>query len=218
MRAKHLGSALGSALACALLAASCVQSPESPPIDGPLIETTDDNGEFGGDPDVGGGVGSDPDVGGSVGDPAYSWSPPSGTPSDGDVGDSESEPDAASSGGDAMWGYGPRSPVRSPGDQPANPCAEKCARDFEGDAGRCIQKPTEAQRRECQGAVLASYKDCQGTCRRKQGDPCVEDCEWEKKDCDDQCRKIPEKKKREREACWAKCEREYADCLKKCKD
>jgi hypothetical protein len=31
-------------------------------------------------------------------------------------------------------------------------------------------------------------------CRRNQGDPCVEDCEWEKKDCDNQCRKIPEKK------------------------
>src|SRR4051794_10942723 len=47
---------------------------------------------------------------------------------------------------------------------------------------------------------------------------CVDDCEWEKKDCDKQCRKIPENKKREREACWSKCENEYAACLKKCKD
>ncbi|MFT3770673.1 MAG: hypothetical protein QM820_35050 [Minicystis sp.] len=47
---------------------------------------------------------------------------------------------------------------------------------------------------------------------------CVDDCEWEKKDCDAQCRKIPVDKKKEREACWSKCENEYADCLKKCKD
>jgi hypothetical protein len=68
---------------------------ESPPFDRPRIKTTDDGdpdvgGSVGSDPDVGGSVGSDPDVGGSVGDPAYSWSPPSGMPSDGDVGDSAS--------------------------------------------------------------------------------------------------------------------------------
>jgi hypothetical protein len=112
----------------------------------------------------------------------------------------------------------PSSPVRSHGEPPANPCTERCAKDFEGDAARCIQKPTEAQRRECQRAALASYKNCQGACRRNLGDPCVEECEWEKKLCDSQCRKIPDKKKREREACWAKCEREYAECLKNCTD
>jgi hypothetical protein len=61
MRSQPLASSLLTAFACALLAASCAQRPESPPIDSPSIEAQDDDGDFGGDPDVGG------TVGGSVG-------------------------------------------------------------------------------------------------------------------------------------------------------
>jgi hypothetical protein len=90
VQTKHFASALLAVLACAPLAASCVQHPETPPIDSPPLETKDDDGDFGGDPDVGGSIGGDPDVGGSIGgDPVYSWSPPSGTPTDGDVSDSD---------------------------------------------------------------------------------------------------------------------------------
>jgi hypothetical protein len=42
---KHLASALVSVFACAVLAASCARSLESPPIDSPRIETTDDDGD-----------------------------------------------------------------------------------------------------------------------------------------------------------------------------
>jgi hypothetical protein len=121
MQPQHLASALVSVFACASLAASCVQSPERAPTDSPSVETLDDDGDFGGDPDVGGSVGGDPDIGGSVGgDPAYSWTPPTGTPGDVDVGESESEPDAASSGGDASFPVLP-SYSSSPSPQPRPP-------------------------------------------------------------------------------------------------
>ena len=60
MRTRHLACALVAAFGGGLLAVACVQSPESAPIDAPRVETTDDDGDFGGDPDVGGSIGSDP--------------------------------------------------------------------------------------------------------------------------------------------------------------
>jgi hypothetical protein len=238
MTTKHVASVFIAASACALLAASCAQRPESegPPLDGPRIETTDD-----GDPDVGGSVGSDPDVGGSVGgdpdvgddpsatgsvggDPAYWWSPPSGTRSDGDVGDSEPDPPTSSSGGNPMGGYVPMIPIPSPDSQPAESCAETCDRDFEGDSARCTEKATEAQRRECQGDVLAKHKSCQESCDHDKASDadCVEHCKEMCYDamlkCKDNCRK---KKKKDRNVCIGQCMNVYArcchDCEKKCK-
>jgi hypothetical protein len=91
MPRKHLASALVSVFACALLAASCTQSSEGPPIDSPRIEGQDDDGDFGGDPDVGSSVGGD--------DPAYSWSPPAGVQGDSDVGDSAPDPNTSTDDG-----------------------------------------------------------------------------------------------------------------------
>jgi hypothetical protein len=46
---------------------------------------------------------------------------------------------------------------------------------------------------------------------------CEDDCEWDKKECDNDCRRIPENERKKRERCWRICEEKYADCLKKCK-
>jgi hypothetical protein len=107
MHTTYFASASLVALLGGLLVTSCVESPESPVIESPPMETKDD-----GDPDVG--IGTDPDVGGSIGgsgegDPAYSWSPPSGTPTEGNVGDSEPNPNT-SSGDDSSSASSPAAP------------------------------------------------------------------------------------------------------------
>jgi hypothetical protein len=47
---------------------------------------------------------------------------------------------------------------------------------------------------------------------------CLDDCEWEKKECDKGCRKIPEGENKRRERCWRGCMDDYAECRRKCKD
>jgi hypothetical protein len=164
-----------------LLAGACAQRP---PTESPPIETQDDDGDFGSDPEVGGSVGSDPEVGGSVGgDPAYSWSPPSGTPSEGDVGDSEPDPSAGSSGGDPpAWGYSPGNPIVSPGRQPAEPCDAKCEADYQDAAVTCGRMEDQARRRACQDSAYARYKSCRKDCRsaQKTCTDMFDDC-WDRK-------------------------------------
>jgi hypothetical protein len=88
LRVRTVVSALVVTFAGVLLASGFGQGPESLPIESQPFQTQDDEGDTG-----------DPGIGSNVGDePAYSWSPPSGTPSEEEVGDSEPEPNTSSSG------------------------------------------------------------------------------------------------------------------------
>jgi len=93
VRKNVVGLTILTVAALALLVASCVQSPEGLPTEGPQPETKDDE-DPGGDP----GIGSEP---------PWSWSPPSSMPS---AGGSEGVPDpdvTGSVGAEPTWGCSP---------------------------------------------------------------------------------------------------------------
>ncbi len=116
MTHKHIAAVFIAVSMCAMLAASCAQSTESPTTESPAIETKDDEGDFGSDPDIGGSVGGDPD---------WSWLPPTCDATTGEVGDSDPDPDTGDVGGAPVGGYSASGRVRSPGIQPATPLRQK---------------------------------------------------------------------------------------------
>lgn len=135
MRTTHLAAAC----VCASLTASCGQSPKSPSTDIPRIEAMDDDGDFGGDPDIGGSVGGDPGTSSSIGgDPTYAWSPPAGVQGGADVGDSE--PDPSTNTGDDSSPYPVLSANPSPNPQ-GRPDTVSCYK-FEYGAD-CLQRCKE---------------------------------------------------------------------------
>jgi hypothetical protein len=160
MRSSHIASAFIAASACALLAASCARSPASQPIE-PTIETTDDEGDFGTDPDTSGNIGAEPT------EPNYSWSLPSGDTSPGD-GDSDSNLDPDTSGGGyPMPIYTPGSPVHSPRVMPLAPCEAKCQEEYETVAAVCCKMENQAESLKCQEDAYAKSKGCRENCGKK---------------------------------------------------
>jgi len=107
-------------------------------------------------------------------------------------------------------------PLSSPRVMPLGPCENKCQDDYENAAAVCGKMQGQGQRRACQDGAYASYKSCRASCQHSN--TCQEDCEWERSECYKDCRKIPEKQKRKREACWNDCNEGYANCIRKCKD
>ena len=205
MSPKHLASALLAAFAGALLVASCAQGGPETAIESPPIETTDDDGDIGGDPDVGGSVG---------GDPAWSWLPPGGAPSAGDVGDPDPAPDTNSSGaGDLAGEYGPSYPVHPPGRQPPEPCEAKCEAEYEDAAVVCGRMENDRERMACQDGAHARYKGCRESCQHSSDDDPLERC---KKACDKENERCIKNCPRGDQSCMQKCNEVNGRCLKEC--
>ncbi len=148
MTHRHAAAAFIAASLCAVLAASCVQSADSEP-----IETKDEDGDVGSDPDTSSGIGGEPA-------PDYNWSPPADVPS-ANTGDSDADPDPDTSDvGGAIGGYSPSpaAPAHPPAVMPLAPCEDKCQKDYEDMAAACGSWPTGEERKTCANTAYARYK------------------------------------------------------------
>ncbi len=206
---RQLAAALVVSVGGCLLAASCgTQGPAAKPVEdgAPGVETEDD-GDFGGDPDV---VGS---IGGDTGEPSWWWSPPS-CAATGQVGDSDPDPDTGSDvGGGPVGGYVPGGRVRSPGVEPATPCEGKCDTEYDDASLTCARMRDGYARKGCEQCAYSRYKSCRERCQRSSGDDCLEHC---KEKCDEVMMACFKKCKKTDFMCRKKCNREYFACLDEC--
>ncbi len=208
MTTRHVASAFLAVSLSAVLAASCAEDTAIQP-----IETKDDDGDVGSDPDTSGSIGWAPAL------PDYTWSAPTCDPSDGD-GDSDPDPPPDTSGGysPSPAGRSPARPTaRPPAVMPLAPCEHECQRDYEDMAANCGSLESTAEHDSCTAAAYASYKNCRDTCQKNSDDDCLKHCKemcYEAMmKCNDACK---QKKVKDRPACYDRCNQVHGRCIHEC--